>query len=166
MSVLTLYSRAFVHGHTYQAHAIGCAAVVAVQRIIQENDLISNVRAMGKLLERRLRETIGEHPNVGEIRGRGLFWGIEFVLDRSTKAPFPAAANVAGQLNDLGLTEDYSIVVYPGSGTAESGLAGDHIMIAPPYNVTADDIEYIASTVARLIGDFFSASGVVGTITH
>lgn len=153
-----------MHGHTYQAHAIGCAAVVAVQKIIQENNLVSNVRSMGKLLERRLRETIGEHPNVGDIRGRGLFWGIEFVQDRLTKAPFPAAANVAAQLNDLGLTEDYSIVVYPGSGTAHDGVAGDHIIIAPPYNITADDVEYIASTVARLIGDFFSESAAIGTV--
>lgn len=122
---------------------------------------MSNVRAMGTLLEKRLREAIGEHPNVGDIRGRGLFWGIEFVQDRATKTPFPAAANVAAQLNDLGLTEDYSIVVYPGSGTAD-GIAGDHIIIAPPYNVTADDVEHIVNTVVRLIEDFFSVSGPMG----
>lgn len=154
-----------MHGHTYQAHAVGCAAVVAVQKIIQEDNLLSNVRAMGKLLERRLRETIGEHPNVGDIRGRGLFWGVEFVQNRSNKAPFPAAANVAAQLNDLGLTEDYSIVVYPGNGTANGGLTGDHIIIAPPYNITADDVEYIAGTVARLIEDFF-ARVEAGRTTH
>lgn len=122
---------------------------------------MSNVRAMGTLLEKRLREAIGEHPNVGDIRGRGLFWGIEFVQDRATKTPFPAAANVAAQLNDLGLTEGYSIVVYPGSGTAD-GIAGDHIIIAPPYNVTADDVEHIVNTVVRLIEDFFSVSGPMG----
>lgn len=151
-----------MHGHTYQAFAPGCAAVVAVQKIVQERNLMANVRAMGAILERRLQETIGHHPHVGDIRGRGLFWGVEFVQDRSTKRPFPAAANVAAQLNDLGLTEDYSIVVYPGSGTAD-GIAGDHIIIAPPYDVTADDIEHIVKTVSRLIEDFFSAaSGPVG----
>ncbi|CAN8102978.1 unnamed protein product [Discula destructiva] len=155
-------SAAFVHGHTYQAHALGCAAIVAVQKIIQDHDLIHNAQAMGTILEKRLRETIGEHPNVGDIRGRGLFWGIEFVQDRSTKTPFPAEATVAAKLNDLGLTEDYSIVVYPGSGTAD-GKAGDHIIVAPPYNVTADDVEHIASVVSRLIEDFFSASGNIGT---
>lgn len=160
--MLNLYRRAFVHGHTYQNSLAGSAAVVAVQRIIQENNLLSNVRAMGALLEKRLRERLAEHPNVGDIRGRGLFWGIEFVQDRATKTPFPAAASVAAQLNDLGLTEDYSIVVYPGSGTAD-GVAGDHIIIAPPYNITAEDVDYIANTVRRLIEDFFSASGPIGT---
>lgn len=153
---LTLYGRTFVHGHTYQAHAVGCAALVAVQKIIQEKNLVENVCTMGTLLEKRLRESIGEHPNVGDIRGRGLFWGIEFVQDRSTKTPFPAVASVAARLGDLGLSEDYSIVVYPGSGTAD-GVAGDHIIVSPAYNVTADDVEYIAKTVSRMIGDFFSA---------
>lgn len=151
-----------MHGHTYQAHAVGCAAVVAVQQIIQENHLISNVRAMGKLLEERLRDSIGQHPNVGDIRGRGLFWGIELVQDKSTKAPFPSTANVAMKVNELGLTESYSIVVYPGTGTVD-GLVGDHIILAPPYTVTAGDIEYIVQTVTRLIEDFFPASLTNGT---
>lgn len=151
-----------MHGHTYQAHAVGCAAVVAVQQIIQENDLLSNVRAMGKLLEERLRNNIGQHPNVGDIRGRGLFWGVELVQDKTTKAPFPSTAKVAMKLNELGLTESYSIVVYPGSGTVD-GLVGDHIILAPPYTVTPEDIELIVRTVTKLIEDFFSASMAMST---
>lgn len=130
---------------------------MAVQKIIQQDDLLSNVRAMGDLLERRLRGSLEKHPNVGDIRGRGLFWAIEFVQDKSTKVPFPASLNVAAAINELGLTKPYSIVVYPGSGTAD-GADGDHIILAPPYTVTADDIEYIVSTVSRLIGDFFAQS--------
>lgn len=126
-----------------------------MHRIIQENDLISNVRAMGKLLEKRLRASLGEHPNVGDIRGRGLFWGIELVQDKSTKTPFPASRDVAAQIGELGLTDGYSILVYPGSGTAD-GANGDHIIIAPPYTVTAGDVDHIVETVSRLIEDFFA----------
>lgn len=152
---MTSRNRAFTHGHTYQAHAVGCAAVAAVQKIIQKDDLISNVRAMGGILESRLRESIADHPNVGDIRGRGLFWGIEFVHDKATKTPFPANQMVALRIGELGLTERYSIVVYPGSGTAD-GVNGDHIILAPPYNVTAGDVEYIVQTVSGLIDDFFA----------
>lgn len=144
-----------MHGHTYQAHAVGCAAVAAVQKIIRKDDLVSNVRAMGELLETRLRESIADHPNVGDIRGRGLFWGIEFVQDKSTKMPFPASQSVAAAIGELALTDRYSIVIYPGSGTAD-GVNGDHIILAPPYTVTADDVEYIVHTVSRLIDDFFA----------
>lgn len=111
---------------------------------------------MGKLLEDGLRSTIGGHPNVGDIRGRGLFWGIEFVQDKLTKTPFPTTANVASKINELGLTKDYSIVVYPGTGTAD-GIVGDHVIVAPPYTVSAEDIEYIVQTVSKLIVDFFSS---------
>lgn len=110
---------------------------------------------MGTLLEKRLRESIGDHPNVGDIRGRGLFWGIEFVQDKATKRPFPISQNVAMNINDLGLMEPYSIVVYPGTGTVD-GINGDHIILAPPYNVTSEDIEYVVQTVSRLIKDFFA----------
>lgn len=159
LSFSFLRRRAFVHGHTYQGHAVGCAAIVAVQKIIQEDDLVSNVRAMGTLLEKRLRETIGNHPNVGDIRGRGLFWGIEFVQDKTTKEPFAPSKNVAMGINDLGLTEPYSIVVYPGTGTVD-GINGDHIILAPPYNVNEQDIEFVVRTVSRLIDDFFA--GLLG----
>lgn len=153
--ILTLHRRAFVHGHTYQGHAVGCAAIVAVQKIIQENGLVDNVHVMGALLGKLLHDSLDKHPNVGDIRGRGLFWGIELVRDKATKTPFPAADAVAMGINALGLTPPYSIVVYPGSGTA-NGVSGDHIIIAPAYNVTAEDIEYIVRTVSRLIEDFFS----------
>lgn len=144
-----------MHGHTYQSHAVGCAAVLVVQQIIQEDSLISNVRIMGKLLENRLRDTVGQHPNVGDIRGRGLFWGIEFVQNKLTKTPFLTTANVANKLNALGLAEKYSIVVYPGNGTAD-GIAGDHIILAPPYTVTAEDIEHIVQTVSKMVDEFFA----------
>lgn len=152
---LTRHRRVFVHGHTYQGHAVGCAAIVAVQRIIRESRLVDNVRIMGALLGKLLHDSLDSHPNVGDIRGRGLFWGIELVQDKTTKTPFPPADHVAMELNELGLSPPYSIVVYPGGGTVD-GVSGDHIIIAPAYTVTAEDIEYVARTVARLVEDFFS----------
>lgn len=152
---ITWHCRAFVHGHTYQGHAVGCAAIVAVQRLIQEKGLVDNARVMGDLLGKMLHSFLGSHPNVGDIRGRGLFWGIELIQDKATKTPFPPVDNVAGKLNELGLTPPYSILVYPGSGTVD-GTSGDHVIIAPAYMVTVDEVEYIVRTVSSLIQDFFS----------
>lgn len=145
-----------MHGHTYQAHVVGCAAVVAVQKIVQEDDLVSNVRVMGNLLGQRLRDSLGNHPHVGDIRGRGLFWALEFVQDKLTKTPFPASRQVAAKINALGLRKPYSIVVYPGSGTVD-GWSGDHIILAPPFTVTAEEVEEIVQLVKSLVEDFFAA---------
>ncbi|KAI1264251.1 pyridoxal phosphate-dependent transferase [Xylariaceae sp. FL1019] len=148
-------SGSFVHGHTYQGHPITCAAALEVQNIIREQNLIQNVAEMGKVLSQRLVELLGDHPNVGNIRGRGLFLGIEFVADRATKEPFPAADNVALDLAETGLQEPYHMAVYPSSGTAD-GVNGDHIIISPAYNITKDDVEKIATTVQRLVVDYFA----------
>jgi adenosylmethionine-8-amino-7-oxononanoate aminotransferase len=125
-----------------------------VQRIIRTEGLVENVAAMGRLLSQRLKELLHDHPNVADIRGRGLFWGIEFVADKVTKAPFPSTDSVALNLSELGLEEPYLIAVYPCSGTA-NGVDGDHIIIAPPYNTTAAEVEKIAMTVYRLVTRFF-----------
>ncbi|KAK3390862.1 pyridoxal phosphate-dependent transferase [Podospora didyma] len=155
VSALEKGTSAFVHGHTYQGHPAGCAAALEVQRIIREEGLLQNVQRMGVLLEKALRDKLGHHPNVGDIRGRGLFWGVEFVADKATSRPFPAEAHVAMELADLGLTEKYAIGVYPGGGSAD-GIRGDHIIISPAFNVRSDEVEMIAATVARLVADFFA----------
>lgn len=128
---------------------------MAVQKLIQENKLVDNARVMGALLGKLLHKSLEGHPHVGDIRGRGLFWGIEFVQDKASKTPFPPEQNVAMRINELGLTPPYSILVYPGTGTAD-GTAGDHIIISPAYNASTEDIDYIVRTVSRLITDFFS----------
>lgn len=111
---------------------------------------------MGSLLSELLTQGLGSHPNVGDIRGRGLFWGIEFVADKAGAVPFPAEDHVAMDIAELGLGEKYGIAVYPGSGTVD-GIRGDHIIIAPPYNITKEDVKFIAETVSRLVTDYFSA---------
>ena len=112
---------------------------------------------MGTLLSDMLIKRIGGHPNVGDIRGRGLFWGIEFVLEKAQSTPFPPEACVAMGICEMGLSHKYNIAVYPGSGTAE-GVKGDHIIIAPPYNITQADVVFIVETVSKLIEDFFVSS--------
>lgn len=143
-----------MHGHTYQCHPVACAAALEVQRIIREDDLLENVKAMGTHLSERLRDMLSEHPNVGDIRGRGLFWGIELVADKATKEPFPAADNVAFKMAMAGQKEPYSIAVYPSSGTKD-GKEGDHIILSPPYNTTTNQIDEIVYRVHLLVGDYF-----------
>jgi adenosylmethionine-8-amino-7-oxononanoate aminotransferase len=134
---------------------MACAAALQVQRIIEEDNLVANVANMGKLLSSLLEAAISHHPNVGDIRGRGLFWGIEFVQDKLSKQPFKADANVAMNICELGLSTQYSIAVYPSSGTAD-GILGDHIILAPPFNVTDEDVHQIVQSVTRLVNDFFT----------
>lgn len=143
-----------MHGHTYQAHAIGCAAALEVFKIIRSEKLVQNVGKMGQRLESALRSRLSDHPFVGDIRGRGLFWGIELVRDKATRTPFPAEHQVASELAALGFDKKYAVAIYPGSGTMD-GVAGDHFIIAPAYNVTEAEIDEIVDRVGRLISDFF-----------
>jgi len=115
---------------------------------------VKNVQELGLVLSTLLVDEVGNHPNVGNIRGRGFFWGIEFVVDKQTMAPFPPEAHVAMEICEFALTKDYGIGVYPGGGTVD-GTRGDHIIISPPYNVNSDDIKWLVATVKRVIEDFF-----------
>ncbi len=133
-------SGGFMHGHTYQAHPMACAAALAVQEVIAQEDLLANVNAMGALLEQGLTERLGNHRHVGDIRGRGLFWAIELVQDRGSKAVFDPALKI----NERVKREAYArgLGCYPMGGTID-GLRGDHVILAPPYNVTAEEIGMI-----------------------
>jgi len=144
-----------VHGHTYQGHPAGCAAALEVQRIILEENLLANVRAMGALLSRRLKERLASHPNVGNIRGRGLFWALEFVANKATAEPFPVEDHVAMEICEKGLSKEYLVNVYPGSGSAD-GIRGDHIIISPAFNIRSDEVEWLVETIGRLVDDYFA----------
>lgn len=134
----------FQHGHTYMGHPTACAAALAVQRVIERDGLLENVRRMGEGLDTALRERFGRHPHVGDIRGRGLFHGLELVRDRETKAPFAPEsllhAAVKSRAMDLGL------LCYPMSGTI-NGRDGHHILLAPPYII---DERHIGEIVDKL----------------
>ncbi|EEP78091.1 hypothetical protein UREG_02940 [Uncinocarpus reesii 1704] len=154
VDVLDKGTGAFRHGQTYQGHPLGCAAALAVQKVIKEQNLLQNVRTMGALLESKLKEYIGDHPNVGNIRGKGLFWGIEFVKDKATKEPFDPQLAVGVRVQNTALTPKYSFSIYAGGGTMD-GKRGDHVLLAPAYNVTENDIETISRLTAAVIQDVF-----------
>ncbi|KFY16840.1 hypothetical protein V492_01053 [Pseudogymnoascus sp. VKM F-4246] len=143
-----------IHGQTYQAHPVACAASLAVQRIIRRDNLLPNVVRQGAYLAQLLRQKIGSHPHVGDIRGKGLFWGVEFVRDKETKDPFPKAWNVAGRILDVALKEPFNITYYPGQGTAD-GVKGDHIIVSPAYTVTKEDVELITDNLASVLDVVF-----------
>ncbi|KAK4574352.1 hypothetical protein LTR86_002114 [Recurvomyces mirabilis] len=150
------------HGQSFQAHPSACAAALQVHNIILEEGLLANVKAMGDRLSGTLQERIGSHPHVGDIRGRGLFWSVEFVRDKATRESLPRDWNVGYAFHEFAMQEPYNICVYPGNGTAD-GVVGDHTLIAPAYNVTATEIDTIVDRLARAVSDFFE--GLTGART-
>ncbi|KAL4873782.1 hypothetical protein BDV12DRAFT_207537 [Aspergillus spectabilis] len=145
----------FRHGQTYQGHPVSCAAALAVQRTIRDEGLLENVRRMGAYLEERLREVLGGIEYVGDIRGKGLFWGIEFVKDKATKEPFSPEAAVAFQIQETGLKPEYGISLYTAAGTVD-GVRGDHAILAPAYNVTKEEIDIIVEMTAQVLKEVFA----------
>ncbi|KAJ5167519.1 Aminotransferase [Penicillium canariense] len=142
----------FRHGQTYQGHPIACAAALAVQKTIKEQSLLENVRKMGAYLEERLRQQFQNHPNVGDIRGKGLFWGVEFVKDRATKQPFDPNTRLSFHIQEKGLQPDYAVSLYGCSGTVD-GIRGDHVVLAPPYIVSREEIDTLVDVFARVLTD-------------
>lgn len=141
-------SGAFQHGHTYLAHPLACAVALAVQDVIREDDLLEQVKQRGKQLEQRLTERFGNHRHVGDIRGRGLFWAIELVADRATRASFDPAL----KLNQKIKAEAFAngLGCYPGGGT-EDGIRGDHVLLAPPYIASTDEIDQIVDKLGTAV---------------
>ena len=138
----------FQHGHTYMGHATACAAALAVQQVIERDDLLQNVRARGEQLRNALSRELDEHPNVGDIRGRGLFVGIELVADKITKASLDPARRVHAALKKQAM--ENGLLMYPSGGTAD-GVQGDHILLAPPFICTEADIDEIVSKLAATL---------------
>ena len=132
----------FAHGHTYIGHATACAAGVAIQKCLDQDGLLASVSGKGERLMSYLQDAFGDHPYVGDIRGRGLFAGVEFVADRETKEPFPVEDHLAAKL--FAATMEAGLICYPGHGTA-GGFEGAHIMLAPPF--IAEDKHFDELTV-------------------
>jgi len=128
----------FQHGHTYIGHPAACAAGLAVQRVFEEQDLIARVETMGGDLHAALEARFGDHPHVGDIRGRGFFRGLELVADHETKQPFDPARKLNGRIKSAAM--ENGLVCYPGGGTVD-GKRGDHILLAPPFIITPDQID-------------------------
>jgi len=144
-------SGAFMHGHTYMGHPLACAAALAVQNVIRDDDLLANVRAMGAHLAERLVERFGNHHHVGDIRGRGLFQAIELVEERSSKRPFDPAKKLHARVKAEAMAK--GLIVYPAGGTID-GKRGDHVLLAPPYIAARGDID----TIVERLGDSVDAA--------
>jgi adenosylmethionine-8-amino-7-oxononanoate aminotransferase len=149
----------FQHGHTYMGHPMACAAALAVQEVIRRDDLLANVRRMGTRLRRGLDARFGQHPNVGDVRGRGLFIGLELVSDRGSKAPFDPTLRLHARIKREAMAR--GLMVYPMGGTID-GARGDHVLLAPPFIVDAETIDTI---VARLGDAIDAAISGVGNAT-
>jgi len=141
-------SGVFQHGHTYMGHPLAAAAALAVQEVIARDGLLENVKLMGDHLAAALSERLGQHPHVGDIRGRGLLRGVELVADRDSKAPFDPAFRVHACIKREAMAR--GLMVYPMGGTVD-GDHGDHILLAPPFIVTSAEIELIVGRLAEAI---------------
>ena len=144
----------FQHGHTYMGHPTACAAALAVQRKIKTEDLLANVRRQGDLLDTLLHDRLGNHANIGDIRGRGLFRGIELVADRTSKEPLDLSLKVHARIKAHAM--DRGLICYPGGGAAD-GVRGDHVLLAPPFIIeeaqTRDLVEILGNSIdAALAG--------------
>ncbi|KAJ5326590.1 putative Alanine-glyoxylate aminotransferase AGT2 [Penicillium brevicompactum] len=147
-TALSAGSGGLAHGHTFQAHPLACAAAIAAQNIIQRDNLLTRVVDLGKKLEDLLRREIGPLPLVGDIRGRGLFWAVEFVLDTTEKKPFSIQNNFSNKVVASALKRGVNILGNLGhTGTYQI----DHVLVCPPYISTEEDIEQIVGLVKEAI---------------
>jgi adenosylmethionine-8-amino-7-oxononanoate aminotransferase len=138
----------FVHGGTFSHHALGAAAGLATLRYIQKHDLVAASASKGAWLKARLQAALGDHPHVGDIRGQGLMLGLEFVANRATKEPFPAKVRLARRLADAAF--ERGLILYPGQGTVD-GVLGEHVMIAPPFVITDDQMDEIVAILVEAL---------------
>lgn len=150
-------SGAFTHGHTYMGHPTACAAALAVQRAIRSRGLLANVRRQGEIMMDALTARFGNHPFIGDIRGRGLFRGLELVADRGTKEPFDPGLKVNGRIKAKAM--DRGLICYPGGGTVD-GKRGDHVLLAPPFIVTESHIGEIVQKLGDAIDAALKEAGV------
>jgi len=138
----------FQHGHTYIGHATACAAALAVQKTIENRGLLNRVITVGDTLQARLTERFSEHPHVGDIRGRGLFRGIELVNDRATKTPFDPSIKLHARVKKAAMA--HGLMCYPMGGTVD-GQRGDHILLAPPFIIDSSHVDEIVDKLALAI---------------
>ncbi len=141
-------SGSLMHTHTYMAHATACAAALAVQTTIEEEKLLEQVRQRGPYAMKAVHERLGQHAHVGDIRGRGLFIGVELVADRETKEPFAPDLNVAGKIKQTAFAN--GLICYP-NATSADGERGDHVLLAPPFIISENELDVLVDTLATSI---------------
>ena len=135
-------------GHTFSGHTAACAAGLAVQRIIERDALLERVRTRGESLRAALQDSLGRFAEVGDVRGRGYFIGIEFVRDRKTREPFPEERGLSAAIGRRAFRD--GLIVFPCAGNAGAGL-GDTIIVAPPYNASDGELSELVDKLASAI---------------
>ena len=140
----------FQHGHTYLGHPVACAAALAVQKVIARDGLIDKVARDGAWFGAALRAALGAHPHVGDIRGRGFFWAVEFVQDRASKTPFPQALQLHTKLKRAAMAR--GLMVYPMGGTVD-GVLGDHVLLAPPFIASREELTTIIERLSAAVDE-------------
>ena len=143
-------SNVVMHGHTFTGHPAACAAGLAVQQEVRERDLLANVRTMGGLLNSALSEQFGTHPNVGDIRGRGLFLALELVKDRKTREPFEGELKLSERIRVRAM--ENGLICYPMGGLVD-GKRGDNVMIAPPFIVEERHVFELVEKLNRTLDE-------------
>jgi adenosylmethionine-8-amino-7-oxononanoate aminotransferase len=143
-------SGAFEHGFTYSANPLSAATGVAVLRFVRRRRLVERARTLGPALEKILRRLAERHPIIGDVRGMGLFWGLEFVRDRATREPFEPALKVARRLGTE--ARQRGLLLYPGTGSVD-GQRGDHVIVAPPLTITGREL----ARLGRLLDETLTA---------
>ncbi|MBA3915463.1 MAG: aminotransferase class III-fold pyridoxal phosphate-dependent enzyme, partial [Acidobacteriales bacterium] len=150
-------SGAFLHGYTYSSHPISMAAGRAVLQLMQQDHLVEaadsdNAESAGGQMKQALQGLSGMDV-VGDVRGKGLLWGVEFVAEKRSKFPFPAELNFAGRVGQAAVKR--GVLVYPMQGCVD-GTSGDHILIAPPAVITADEIAWATAQLRESIEEAVS----------
>lgn len=138
----------FQHGHTYMGHPTAAAASCAVLKTIQQRDLLTNVKKMSDELNEALVQEFSQHPHIGDIRGRGLFLGMEFVEDLDTKKPFDPSAGIARKFKATAF--DNGLICYPMAGTVD-GAVGDHVLLAPPFIMESKHVDEIMTKLKATV---------------
>ncbi|CAF0744790.1 unnamed protein product [Adineta steineri] len=148
-------SGSFTNGFTYQSHAVGCRAALEVLKIIKQDQLIEQCYQRGIFLQKILNEQLSNHLHVGDIRGRGLFWSVEFVKNKETKEMYPSTCSFIDSV--IKECIERGVVIYPGSKGTADGICGDHVIIAPPYTITEDELVFIVDTLKVAIDAVFKS---------
>jgi adenosylmethionine-8-amino-7-oxononanoate aminotransferase len=141
-------SGVLAHGHTFQAHPTACAAALAVQKIIKRDQILENVKAMGKILERELYHELSDLPHVGDIRGSGLFWAVEFILDPIKKTSFPVELKFCDRIVEVAVELGLNVLGNLGK-TGEIDV--ELIIISPPYIVNENEIKSIVGLLKEAV---------------
>ena len=143
----------FQHGHTYMGHATACAASLAVLDTIEQENLLENVRNLGELLQRELESEFSTHDYIGDIRGRGLFRGIEFVKDKTSKETFDPALKINVKFKQTAM--ENGLICYPMGGTID-GVNGDHVLLAPPFIINETQIDEVIGKLKQTVNSVFN----------